>query len=142
MMSDNELRWDFGGSFHFSKISSESYRYPPLQKPKKRDKGGVSVAKPWDEIMKKKKGLFVFLLNICKMLLCSQSSDRNRDRNAGYEILRDFVKNMKYFCIDTCDSWEPSETPTMDPISFAPTTSNNKNSINIILRQIRMDMLL
>ena len=36
-------------SFHSSNISSESYRYPPLQKPKKCDKGGgVSVAKPWD----------------------------------------------------------------------------------------------
>ena len=47
-MSYNELRWDLRGSFHFSKISSESYRYPPLQKPKKCDKGGVSVAKAWD----------------------------------------------------------------------------------------------
>eukprot|EP00493_Phyllostaurus_siculus_P021151 UN21476 len=51
MLSYNEL-WCFcSGSFHFSKNSLESYRYPLLQKPKKRDKG-VSVAKAWDVFIK------------------------------------------------------------------------------------------
>ena len=45
----------FSGSVHFSKIYSESYRYPPLQKTKKRDKGRVSVAK--GRRMKKEKKL-------------------------------------------------------------------------------------
>ena len=48
MLSLNELRWDFSGRFHFSKISSESYKYLPLQKTKKRDKRGVFVAKGRD----------------------------------------------------------------------------------------------
>ena len=41
----------FWGKFSFLEDFFRILQIPPLQKPKKRDKGGVSVAKGWDILL-------------------------------------------------------------------------------------------